>query len=81
MDSVSQVKNVSRLSKQVERFKHCHEEAVHPHLFQQITDIIFKKVLARKVSVQQQDEEQVVELTRAEEYALRYAAGSLQTII
>ena len=57
-------------------FKHCHEEAVHPHLFQQITDIIFKKVLASKVSVlQQQDEEQVVELTRAEENALRYAAG------
>eukprot|EP00731_Ephydatia_muelleri_P004333 Em0002g509a len=59
-------------------FKHCHEEAVHPPLFQQITDIIliFKKVLAYKVSVlQQQDEEQVVELTRAEENALRYAAG------
>ena len=57
-------------------FKHCHEEAVHPHLFQQIADIIFKKVLASKVSVlQQQDEEQVVELTRAEENALRYAAG------
>ena len=57
-------------------FKHCHEEAVHPHLFQQITDIIFKKVFASKVSVlQQQDEEQVVELARAEENALRYAAG------
>lgn len=57
-------------------FKHCLEQTVHPHLFQQITGIMFKKVMARRVNVlQQQDEKPVVELTRAEENALRYAAG------
>ena len=51
------------------------KDAVHPHLSQHITDILFRKMIQDKIKVLDQSESEIQPTTASEENALRYAAG------
>ena len=52
------------------------KDPVHPHLYQHITEILFRKMVQVKVTVLDHTESDIIQpITESEENALRYAAG------